>query len=140
MGFWLPDHSVGFYSPVPEVLDKEQIFYFEALSVLSALHHIINTCHPQQSSRILIYTDNDNTVVIFNTMRCLPHYNDILISAADVLIRQVLHLRVLHITGELNHVADAISRKKFALAQQYSPGITISPFSPPQLPLGATKK
>lgn len=140
MGFWLPDQCVGFYSPVPEGLNEEQIFYFEALCVLSALHHLVNTSHPQQSSCILIYTDNDNTVAIFNTLRCLPRYNNILISAADTLIRKNLHLRVLHIAGELNYVADAISRNKLDLTRQYVPGIVISPFSPPQLTLGAVQK
>ena len=72
MRFWLPDQCVSFYSPVPEGLDEEQIFYFEALCVLSALHHLVNTSQPQQSSHVLIYADNDNTVAIFNTLRCLP--------------------------------------------------------------------
>ena len=140
MGFWLPDKCVGFYSPVPEGLNEEQIFYFEALCVLSALHHIIDLQHPPQSSRILIYTDNDNTVAIFNTLRCLPRYNSILISAVDALIAGSLHLRVAHIAGELNYVADAISRNNFDLARRYVPGITISPFSPPRLMLGAAQK
>ena len=140
MGFWSPDKCVGFYSPVPEGLNEEQIFYFEALCVLSALHHIIDLQHPPQSSRILIYTDNDNTVAIFNTLRCLPRYNSILISAVDALIAGSLHLRVAHIAGELNYVADAISRNNFDLARRYVPGITISPFSPPRLMLGAAQK
>ena len=140
MGFWEPDKCVGFYSPVPRDLTEEQIFYFEALCVLSAIHHLIDTQAPPQSSRLLIYTDNDNTVAIFNTLRCLPHYNDILIDAADTLICHNLNLRVLHVPGELNFVADAISRNNFALAEQHVPGIVISPFLPPQLPLGAAKK
>ena len=49
-------------------------------------------------------------------------------------------LRVLHIPGELNYVADAILRKNFLLACQYVPDITISSFSPPQLPLGGNQK
>jgi len=140
MGFWLPDWDVGFYSPVPDGLDEEQIFYFEALCILSALYHVINVYHPQQSSCILIYTDNDNTVAIFSTLHCLPHYNNILVSAADALIKEDLHLQVLHIAGELNHVTDAISRNRFDLTQQYVPRIIISPFSPPQLMLGAAQK
>ena len=51
-----------------------------------------------------------------------------------------IHLRVLHIPGDLNYVADVILCKKFSLAQQYVPGITISSFLPPQLPLGAPKE
>lgn len=140
MGFWWPDKCVGFYSPVPDGLDEEQIFYFEALCVLAALNHVVESQHPPPSSRILLYTDNDNTVTIFNTLRCLPHYNNILINAADALINGSLHLRVLHIAGELNYVADAISRNNFNLARRYVPGITITPFTPPRLMLGATKK
>jgi len=140
MGFWWPDKCVGFYSPVPDGLNEEQIFYFEALCVLAALHHIIDSQLPPPSSRILIYTDNDNTVAIFNTMRCLPRYNSILISAADVLMNRNLHLHVLHIPGEQNYVADAISWNNFNLARQYVPGIAISPFTPPRLMLGAAQK
>ena len=91
--------------------------------------------------RILIYTDNNNMVVIFNTLQCLPWYNPILIDAADISIVSGIHLRVLHIPGNLNYVADVISHKKFSLAQQYAPGIAISSFLPPQLLLlGAPKK
>ena len=140
MGFWLPDKCVGYYSPVPEDTTDEQIFYFEALCVLSAIHHVVNLLCVPPSSRILIYTDNDNTVAIFNTLRCLPRYNPILIDAATVSMASGILLRVLHIPGDLNYVADAISRKKFSLAQQYVPGITISSFLPPRLPLGAPKK
>jgi hypothetical protein len=140
MGFWLPDKRVGFYCPVPDGLTDKQIFYFEALCVISAIHHLVETRQPPQSSRLLIYTDNDNTVAIFNTLRCLPKYNNILISAADILIKESLDLRVLHIAGELNYVADAISRRHFEKAQQYVPGLTISAFTPPHLTLGAAQK
>jgi len=140
MGFWLPDKCIGFYSPVPDGLTDKQIFYFEALCVLSAIHHISDVHQPPQFSRLLIYTDNDNTVAIFNTLQCLPRYNDILISAADNLIKKNINLRILHIPGELNYVADAISRKKFNIIQQHVPGLTISTFSPPHLPLGAARK
>jgi hypothetical protein len=91
MGFWLPDKCVGYYSPVPENTTDEHIFYFEALCVLSAFHHATEVLCVPPSSRILIYTDNDNTVAIFNTLRCLPHYNHILIDAADVSIISRVH-------------------------------------------------
>ena len=140
MGFWLPDKCVGYYSPVPDLTTEEHIFYYEALCVLSAIHHVTDFLNAPPASKILIYTDNDNTVSIFNTLRCLPHYNPILIDAADVCITSSIHLRVVHIPGELNSVADAISRNNFALARQYAPNIIISPFLPPRLLLGASKK
>ena len=111
------------------------------LSVLSAIHHATDFLHVPPLSQILIYTDNNNTVANFNTLRCLPQYNPILIDAADISIASGIHLRVLHIPGDLNYVADVISCEKFSLAQQYVPGIAISSFLSPQLlPLGAPKK
>ena len=47
MGFWLPDKCVGFYSPVPENTTDEQIFYFEALCLISNTPcHGFSTCTP----------------------------------------------------------------------------------------------
>jgi len=68
MGFWLPDKCISYYSPVPETTNNNQIFYFEALCVLSAIHHVTAFLCVHPASRILIYTDNDNTVAIFNTL------------------------------------------------------------------------
>jgi len=68
MGFWLPDKCVGYYSPVPEETTDEHIFYYEALCILSAIHHATETLCAPPTSKILIYTDNDNTVAIFNTL------------------------------------------------------------------------
>ena len=140
MGFWLPDKCVSYYSPVPEETTDEHIFYYEALCVLSAIHDVTETLCAPPTSKILIYTDNNNTVAIFNTLQCLPHYNLILTNAANICMMTNIHLRVLHIPGELNTVADAISQNNFALAQNYVPDLIISPFLPPQLLLGAPKK
>ena len=68
MGFWSPDKCVGYYSPVPETTTKEHIFYYEALCILSAIHYVTNFLCVPPTSKILIYTDNDNTVAIFNTL------------------------------------------------------------------------
>ena len=136
----MPDDSVGFYSPTPVGTTDEHIFVLEALCVLSAIHHITDVLHALPMAKALIYTDNDNTVAIFNTLRCLPHYNPILINATDACILSNIQLRVLHIPRELNCVANTILRNNFTLARQYVPNLIISPFLPPQLPLGAPKK
>ena len=116
MGFWLPDNCVSFYSPTPEGTTDEHIFYLKALCVLSAIHYVTDTLRASATAKILIYTDNDNTVAIFNMFRCLPHYNPILINAAEACITSDIQLRVLHIPGDQNCVADAISRNNFSLA------------------------
>ena len=83
------------------------------------IHHITDVLHVPQATKILIYMDSNNMVAIFNMLRCLLHYNPILIDAADMCIKSKIQLRVLHIAGELNCVADTISRNNFDLARQY---------------------
>jgi len=144
MGYWFPDHKVGYFSPVPFSVPSDIIFYFEALCVAAALEcaHLSTA----DGARILIYTDNMNTVDIFNSLRCKPEYNPILCFAVDILIDGDHDLRVLHVPGEANVVADALSRRQFtcalALPDAYSqPRVKeILDFTPPQLALGAAKK
>jgi len=140
MGFWYPHEAVsnGFYSPVPLNIPEQFIFYYEALCVLSAIHHAATTS--STPIRIAIYTDNSNTVDIFNSLRALPAYNHILKSAVDVLIRTDHQIRVLYVPGMENDIADALSRQQFSYALETCPALTISIFEPPQLPLGAVKK
>src|SRR6266511_1682128 len=97
---------------------------------------------------------NLNTVDIFASLRALPAYNVILQTAVDLLYEGNHELRVLHVPGEANTVADALSRQNYARAWELQPDLTISEFepyvrikdghrfilSPPRPALGATKK
>ena len=49
-------------------------------------------------------------------------------------------LRVLHVIGHDNEIADAISRRHFACTLSIEPRLIFDEFEPPQLTLGATKK
>ncbi|KJA30249.1 hypothetical protein HYPSUDRAFT_113779, partial [Hypholoma sublateritium FD-334 SS-4] len=140
LGFWDTNHNAGFYAPVSIFPNapKDLIFHFEALCVLSALSHIHQTSRPSQ--RIVIHTDSSNTFDIFNSMRCQAAYNHILKSAVDIIMAGSHDLRVLHISGTLNGVADSLSRFEFTRANRIAPGITIRPFQPPQVALGPSKK
>ncbi|KAF8995140.1 hypothetical protein BDZ89DRAFT_1106147 [Hymenopellis radicata] len=55
------------------------IFFWEALCVLGAL-----VWYEQCPARLTIFTDNTNTVNIFDTLRALPDYNPILKAAVDI--------------------------------------------------------
>ena len=68
MGFWSPDKCVSYYSPVPETTTEKHIFYSEALCILSAVHSVTDSLCVPPTSKILIYTNNDNTVTIFNML------------------------------------------------------------------------
>jgi hypothetical protein len=131
MGYWYPISKDGYYAPTPVNVPSNVIFYFETLSVLSALVHV-QTKAPK-GSKILIYTDNTNTVDIFRSLRCLPPYNHLLKTAVDVIIQNDFSLRDLHIPGEQNIVADALSRVQFSIALRHEPFLKMIPFNPPGL-------
>jgi hypothetical protein len=143
MGFWSPELLLGFYSPVPGNAPKDTIFFFEALCVVSSLHWFCTSIRDHlpgdRPARLTVFTDNQNTVNIFNSLCATPEYNLILRTAVDDLINFSVDLRVLHIKGEDNTVADAISRRRFDKAMMHSPGLNIQNFQPPQEPLGVAR-
>jgi hypothetical protein len=102
LGFWDPATSRGFYAPSP-FKSPPFIFYLEAMCALNALLFVSDTARPKM--RFLIYTDNQNTVDIFSSLRCLPAYNGIIKASVDFRLRSGLDLRVLHIPGTENGVA-----------------------------------
>ena len=133
LGFWFPGLSAGFWSPIPEDVPKDTIFYLEALSVLSALLHSTTLF---TVNRLVIYTDNLNTVQIFNSLSAYPAYNEILKCAVDHILSNYanpMQLRVLHVPGDLNTVADALSRGKLHTVVDNVPDISIDLFSPPRI-------
>ncbi|KAI0374164.1 DNA/RNA polymerase [Pilatotrama ljubarskyi] len=140
LAFWIPIHNLAFVSdcpPAPPGLD-DNIFWYEALTVVSALRHCISNVTPSPC-RLAIYTDNLNTVQMFDSHRSLPIFTDLLLFASRLLIEaQNIDLRVWHVAGVHNTVADALSRGLFSVALQYAPSLHITTFIPPRLPLGAS--
>ncbi len=140
MGFWIPRIACGFVCPMPEVPDGDEIiFFFEALCVCAAIHWVADTLSPELQRRVTIFTDNTNTVDIFNSLRASPTYKPILKSAVDVMISHGIDLRVLHIPGSKNDVADTLSCSQFSKARSLVPRLVIIPFEPPHNVLGALK-
>ena len=126
--------STGYGADIPQEPPKDTIFYFEALCVLSAIIHSTTLGFP--INKLAIYTDNLNTVHMFNSLSALPAYNEILKTAVDHLlsdIGNIIQLRVIHIPGELNNVADALSRGLLHTVVDNVPNITIDTFSPPRI-------
>jgi len=138
MGFWYPSTSLAFQAPTPENSPVSVIFYFEALCVFCALRDIATQVEP--GARVVIFTDNLNTVQMFNSLACLPDYNQLLRHSVDILLAHRLDLHVLHVPGEQNVVADALSRCQFSTALNAVNNLRISPFQPPRWTLGATEK
>jgi hypothetical protein len=144
MGFWTTELAVGFYAAVPADAPKNTICFWEATCVLSAIEWFCNsqrtTLSADHPARLTIFTDNLNTVQIFSSLSAEPAYNVLLKAAVDLLIEHDVDLRVLHIRGDDNTVADAISRSNFSLVHHLLPELTLTLFQPPQCVLGAAKK
>lgn len=138
MGFWYPSTALAFQAPTLENSPISVIFYFKALCIFCTLHDI--TTQVQPSAWVVIFTDNLNTVQIFNSLACLPDYNQLLHHSVDILLAHHIDICVLHVSSEQNVVTDALSQCQFSIALNVVKNLHISPFLPPQWMLGAAKK
>jgi hypothetical protein len=138
MGFWAPRLSTGFQCPITASENPPRIFFDEALAVVSALDYATHLLTVPR--RIAIFTDNTNTVDMFNSLHAKPSHNPLLLTAIDTSMSAGSLFRVFHIPGELNVVADALSRFMNDVALKAAPSLAISVFQPPRLTLGAAKK
>ena len=126
--FWYPGLGLGFATTTPRDTPSSQIIFYEALAVLSVLDDA--RYRFPSGSKLVIYCDNSVTVAMFNSLRALPEYNCILKAAVDILLQKDFQLRVLHISGERNDIADALSRADFMKALRLNPGLIIKTFQP----------
>jgi hypothetical protein len=110
------------------------------LAVCAAIHHAADVWavnyHPKLN-RLLVHTDNTNTIDMFHSLHAKPSYNQLLISTINARMRSDLDVRVAHIPGEANVVADVVSHNNFALAHRLVPGLRILTLTPPRDALGA---
>lgn len=145
MGFWVPAESLGFSGETDKSSSLAHlIFYWEALTVLAALRWLVSSPSRrgtvERPLRFTFCSDSSNTVDMFHSLRALPQYNPILIASVDILIHSHIDLRVVHIPGSQNSIADALSRFDYATVYHLQPNATILPLQPPHVKLGATEK
>ena len=134
LGFFIENTKQGFQCSIPENPPKDSIFYFEALAVVSVVDMV--TRMPNVPSKLLIFSDNTNTVNIFNSLRSLPIYNELLKFTVSILIKFNISLRVTYIPGPDNIIADSLSRYQNTKALATCPDLAISSFQPPRVTLG----
>ncbi|KAH8930081.1 hypothetical protein BT69DRAFT_1209472, partial [Atractiella rhizophila] len=127
IGFWFPSLNLGFIGQfqLPEPVD---IFVAESASVLHALRYGIAAGY----RRIVLYTDSMNSVDLFSSHS--PPFSLAKLFRTVVLLlaeHREVDLRVLHVPGEQNYIADALSRNREEVVRTYHPTITINYFEPP---------
>jgi hypothetical protein len=138
MGLWYENDDVSYYSPNLTSPPVEHIFYFKALCALSALKHAVKSFPTQH--RFVIYSDNTNTVDIFSSLPAIPAFNHILQAASDTIMSNNIDLRIVHVPGSSNTVADATSRLDIASILDLIPTFQLLYFQPPRFLLGALQK
>lgn len=141
LAYYFPSLKLAYHAPLPSNPPSDTIFWFEALAACSVIHHAADVWASDFSPKLdclRVYTDNMNTVNMFNTLHTKPPYNQILISSINARIRSALEVRAYHISGDINTIADAVSRNNFALAYRHVPDLTILSFTPPRDALGAS--
>ena len=134
LGIFFERTAEGFQCLTPDSPPKDTIFFFEALAIVSVVDAVSRL--PSIPSRLLIYSDNMNSVDIFHSLRSLPPYNNLLKFTVTLLLKHGISLRVVHVPGVDNGVADSLSRFENDRALSLCPGLTISGFQPPRETLG----
>ena len=129
LGFYFEHSCEGFQCLVLGSPPKNTIFFFEALAVVSVVDAV--TCLPSIPAHLLVHIDNTNMVDIFHSLRSLPPYNDLLKFTVSLLIKYNISLRVVHVPGMDNEVADALSWFNNAHASAACLGLSVSLFQPP---------
>jgi len=77
------------------------------------------------------YTRTTQTLSTFSALYvCSPTYNNLLKATVDILMSGGHELHVLHVGGEQNEVADAISQADFTKALAIVPTLKLSTFTP----------
>ncbi|KAG1884228.1 uncharacterized protein F5891DRAFT_971247 [Suillus fuscotomentosus] len=138
LGFWYPSLNLGFQSNLPECPLVKDIFFYEALCIVSAIHDAVTRL--PKNGRLAVFTDSLNSVYLFNSLSGGPGYNRLLMYVVEVILAFQVDFRVFHISGEKNVIADNLSRWRALDARLASPGLRVLPFQPPRDTLGAVKK
>jgi hypothetical protein len=135
LGIFIPDSNLGFWCDVGHELPSDWIYFRKLWGVVTAIHYTVE-CLGLEDDKIVIFTNNTNSVDAFNTLAVELIYNSMLKYAVDLLIKSQCQVRVLYVPGVENRVADALSRKQSDRVDQSMPGLIVNQLTPPRDALG----
>jgi hypothetical protein len=117
LGQWAPCIGRISYTIFNKHKQAHGIYYLETLSVVCAIQLAVD----RKWSRVVIHTDSLNTVDLFSSHSPTELLRPLFSYAVLILIRSGLELKVLHVAGRDNVVADAASRQLWEVVAQYAP-------------------
>ena len=108
LAFWSPTLDLAFVASI-EVTDLHygDTFFNEVLVVVSAIDWAMHL--PNKPQHILLRTDSMNTVDIFHSLAAQPNYVLLLFQVVETMMDSGVDVRVVHIPGDKNTIADALS-------------------------------
>ncbi len=104
-------------------------FVFVCLRIFAALEWAASRTPPPKC--LAIHTNSTTSFSIFNSLRTLDMYNPIIMASVKIRLESKIDLRIFHIEGKKNVIADALSRQAFAVACSYMPELSIRENSRP---------
>ena len=134
-GFWCRELNKGFYAGTLSNISPTHNFFHEAYAVVCAFHWVCSE-GIEGLRRVIIKSDNTNTVDIFNSLKAHSIYSDLLKFAVELLMTFDVELRVVHVPGDVNLVADALSRFQFDEVGGLQPSLVVSQYQPPAVMAG----
>ena len=125
---WSPD--LACIAPITDTdVWYGNIFFNEALAVVSAIEWVASL--PDHPKCLIIQTDSMDTVDIFHSLSAEPNYMLLLLRAVEVMMDKEIEVRVVHIPGTENLIADVLSHQLFEVTLNHQPQLCISLFKPP---------
>ena len=135
MEYYFPELMLEYQYAIPMTHWGEIIFYYEAAIVTASILHKLK--EPQ--GQLVIYSDSQNSVNIWQSLKASDNYNGLLWMAIDSRLVNNLNMHVLHVLGSNILVTDALSHRNNAYVSHLDPNLQIHTFQPPLGLLEAAK-
>lgn len=129
IGMWSLELQTGLYATIHNRTPTSKIFYYEAFVVVCIIHWATQQLTVPQ--RITIFSDNSNTMDIFNSMKAHGQFNDLLKYAMDLIMTHNIDIWVLHIAGTQNIIADHLSQGRLSSVQDIDDSLVLLSYQPP---------
>lgn len=121
LGMWIPKTAEASTFSIPP--PSRDIYWAELAAVVSC----IKLGSLRTGKTIVVFTDSENVVNLFSSHRAISTVRLMFMFAIDLMLEYNLDVKVKHIPGEQNVIADCLSRDNLTIAKAKVPALEISP-------------
>lgn len=124
LGIWLPNLAEGFHTSLP--LPSRDIFWVE----LAAASHGIIMGIERGAHKILVCSDSSNVCDLFLSHSPSAKVTNLFQAVITKIVNHRVDVRIAHIPGKKNVLADALSRGMLSVVKEHLPSAAVAPFIP----------